>query len=134
MRRTYSGGCHCGAVRFAVEADLSRGTVKCNCTICARMRLWSVKVAPADFRLAAGAGMLTDYRFGSGVANHAFCRRCGIHAFERVDLPPPRAAYYNVAVNCLEGVDMDEVMAAPLTHADGLHDRWDRVPDEVRHL
>src|SRR5688500_5951222 len=54
MKRIYSGGCHCGAVRYDVEADLSQGTVKCNCSICSKSRAWLVAVGSADFRLLQG--------------------------------------------------------------------------------
>lgn len=30
---------HCGAVRFIAEFDLAGGTIKCNCRICAKLRM-----------------------------------------------------------------------------------------------
>ena len=40
----YNGSCHCGAVSFVVEGDLSGGAVACNCSICSRKGayLWCV--------------------------------------------------------------------------------------------
>jgi hypothetical protein len=57
---------------------------------------------------------LTNYHFSSNVAHHLFCRNCGVRPFDWVDLPPPRAKYYNISVACLDGLDIDELMAAPV--------------------
>lgn len=114
--------------------DLAAGTWKCTCTICARNRLWSFEAGPHRVRLLAGAEYLQDYSFNDHVAHHYFCKRCGVHPYEFVDLPTENRQYYNVNVNCVEALDMDAVMAAPIHHVDGLHDRWDLVPAEIRHL
>ena len=79
MRKTYTGSCHCGAVRFEADLDLSAGTVKCNCTFARKLRLWSVRAAPEAFRLIDGEAELTDYRGSNPVAHHLFCRHCGVH-------------------------------------------------------
>ena len=134
MEKTYHGSCHCGTIRFEVVADLSAGTQKCNCTICTKMRLWSLKVAPEALRLISGEAALADYTYGNHVAHHFFCRHCGIRPFERVDLPPPRATYLNVSVVCLDDLPVADLLAAPVRYEDGRHDAWDGVPDEVRHL
>jgi hypothetical protein len=31
--KPYEGGCHCGAVRFAVDIDMAEGGTRCNCTV-----------------------------------------------------------------------------------------------------
>jgi len=135
MLKTYTGGCHCGAVRFEADLDISAGTGKCNCTICTKMRLWSVDAKPEAFRLLAGKAELTDYRGNNTVAHHLFCKHCGVRPFEWVDTPNMTGGvYYNTNVACLDGVDIDELMAAPLTYFDGLHDNWGEAPDETRHL
>jgi hypothetical protein len=135
MLRTYTGSCHCGAVRFEADLDISAGTQKCNCSICTKMRLWAVQVEPEAFRLKAGEHELTDYQGNNNVAHHLFCRNCGVRAFEWVDVPNMSGSrYFNVSVACLDGVDIDELMAAPVTYSDGRNDNWGEPPADVRSL
>ena len=50
--QTHHGGCHCGAVRYAVDLDLDQGTMRCNCSLCRKSRAWFA-FAPAEaFKLA----------------------------------------------------------------------------------
>ncbi|PDT84489.1 GFA family protein [Sinorhizobium sp. BJ1] len=135
MLRTYSGSCHCGAIRFEADLDISAGTGKCNCSICTKMRLWSARARPKAFRLIAGEEELTDFQGRNPVAHHLFCKRCGIHPFERIDMPNMTGSpYYNINVACLHAVDINELIAAPVTYYDGLNDNWGARPAEVRHL
>jgi hypothetical protein len=43
-------------------------------------------------------------------------------------------AFYAVQVSLLDGLDPDELAAAPIRYIDGRHDRFDRPPDDVRLL
>ena len=135
MLKTYSGGCHCGAVRFEADIDLAAGTGKCNCSICAKMRLWSAKARPEAFRLVCGEAALADFRGANPEAHHTFCKACGIHPFEWVDVPNMTGRkYYNVNLACLDGLDVDELMAAPVTYFNGRDDDWGAAPAETRML
>jgi hypothetical protein len=135
MVKTYAGSCHCGVICFEVHLDISAGTGKCNCSICAKSRLWSVDAKPEKFRLISGEADLADYRGNNPVAHHFFCKHCGVRPFQRIDMPNQSGApYYNINVACLEGVDIEELLGAPITFYDGLNDNWESRPAETRHL
>jgi hypothetical protein len=103
MLRSYEGGCHCGRVRFRVNADLDTVSV-CNCSMCTKKGFLHVVVAAEQFEVLSGAADLTVYEFNTCVAKHRFCRHCGIHSFYT-----PRSDPHGVDVNarCLDGVDPD---------------------------
>ena len=106
---TYEGGCHCGVVRFRVIVDKHKAD-DCNCSICKKKGFLHLIVPPERFTLLQGAEDLTTYKFNSGVAEHTFCRICGIHAFYR---PRSHPNYIDVNIRCLDGdvLDRFEVVA-----------------------
>jgi hypothetical protein len=134
MKKTYTGGCHCGAVRFEADLDLSAGTFKCNCSICTKTRFWPAIVTPDAFRLIAGENELTEYLFNTRKNHHFFCRHCGVRSFGRGEIPELGDTVYGVNVMCLDDVDIGELLNAPITYIDGRHDNWHSPPLETRHL
>jgi hypothetical protein len=133
MKRTYSGGCHCGAVRYDVEADLSQGTVRCNCSICSKGRAWLVAVDPADFRLLQGEGALSVYEFGAKQIQHLFCSTCGVKSFARGG-GQDGSKFVAIMVSCLDNVSAAELAQLPIIYVDGINDDLQSPPAEVRHL
>jgi hypothetical protein len=75
------GGCHCGAVRFEAEVPQQVTVLDCNCSICSKTGFRHIIVPHGDFRLMRGDEVLTSYRFGTGAAEHLFCRVCGVKSF-----------------------------------------------------
>jgi hypothetical protein len=134
VKRTYKGSCHCGAVRYEADIDLSADTGKCNCSICAKNRYWGVMLKPADFRLLAGAADLGDYQFGSKSTHHEFCKHCGVHAFLRGSNPHNGEQFVFVQLSTLDDASDAELAAAPVLFANGRDDQWQVAPAETRHL
>ena len=123
--KTYSGTCHCGAVRLEVEADLGEGASRCNCSICTKVGPLGKVVPPAAFRLLAGEGELSTYVWGSETSRRFFCRRCGVHCYGSGHLDVLGGDFVSVNLNCLDGV---ELTALPVVHWDGRHDNWEAGP------
>ena len=107
--KTYTGGCHCGEVRFEVTTDLGSVTA-CNCSLCQkRGALWSF-VPSEQFGLRAGAEDLKDYQFGKKTLHHLFCGQCGVGAFSR-GKNPKGDEMVAVNVRCLDDVDISALHA-----------------------
>ncbi|TBR13129.1 MAG: GFA family protein [Lysobacter sp.] len=78
---TYRGGCHCGRVRYEVDAPRRLEVLDCNCSICRMTGFLHLIVPVTRFRLLADDDALLDYRFNTGTARHRFCATCGIKSF-----------------------------------------------------
>jgi hypothetical protein len=106
--KTYSGGCHCGKVRYQVQADLGSGVISCNCSMCGRAGTLLTFVPASQFTLLSGEEVLTDYLFNKHVIHHLFCRVCGIKSFARGS---GKDGSPTVAINarCLDDVDLAQL-------------------------
>lgn len=123
--KTHTGGCHCGRVRFEIEADLEQAEIlDCNCTICTKKGFLHLIVAPERFRLLSGEEGLAEYRFNTKQAVHRFCETCGIHPFYT---PRSHPDDVDVNVRALDGVDISRLDITPF---DGRN--WEENVEEIQ--
>lgn len=120
MANSITGGCHCGAVRFEALVREDRPQVlDCNCSICAKTGFLHLIVPHGDFELLTGRDALASYRFGSGQAEHLFCKHCGIKSFYQ-----PRSHPDAWSVN-LRALDEGHGLEVELVPFDGRD--WERA-------
>jgi hypothetical protein len=107
---THRGSCHCGKVRFEVDAPAVIEALDCNCSICEKTGYLHLIVPRSRFRLLDGESDLATYTFGTGVAKHLFCRICGIKSFY---IPRSNPDGIDVNVRCLDRATIAEVKITP---------------------
>lgn len=102
--KTHSGSCHCGRIRFEVDADVDK-VVDCNCSICVRRGTLLFFVPDAQVRLATPEAELSTYLFNKHHIHHHFCPVCGVAPFSR---GTDRSGNATWAINarCLPDVDL----------------------------
>lgn len=120
----HKGGCHCGQVRFEVEAPTEPILSECNCSICRMTGYLHLIVPKSAFKLLGGDDVLTTYEFNTGVAKHFFCSRCGIKSFY-----VPRSHPDGISVNarCLDPGSLSPRKVEPF---DGAH--WEDHVETLR--
>ena len=119
----YTGGCHCGAVRFEVRVA-EKTALRCNCSICLMKGFVHVVVPAEDFTLVQGAEVLTTYTFNTHTARHTFCATCGVQAFYT---PRSHPNGISAHLHCLDG---DAAADFVVQDFDGAH--WEAHIDSIR--
>jgi len=122
----HRGGCHCGAVRFEVEAPAALEVYECNCSMCAKLGFLHLIVPEQRFRITAGAERLTLYTFNTGVAKHLFCAVCGIKPFYR---PRSNPEGWSVNARCLDEGTVTSMRVEPFDGRD-----WESAGASLAHL
>lgn len=102
----HRGGCHCGRVRFEIDAPAMLDVLDCNCSMCRMTGFLHLIVPASRFRLTAGADDLAEYRFNTGTARHLFCRHCGVKAFY---VPRSHPDGWSVNERCLDAGTVEHV-------------------------
>ena len=109
----HDGSCHCGAVRFTIDADITELT-SCDCSLCEKKNALMTRVHESAMTILAGEDVLSLYQWNTKRAKHYFCSRCGIYTFHRKRSLPD---HYEVNVRCLDGFDAGSV---PVRGVDGV--------------
>lgn len=123
MKKTDRGLCHCGGVRFEVDADIDHVRV-CDCSICAKRGALNFRVSNDEIRFLTPLSKLTRYQWGTFTARDYFCPVCGILPFrqprhstaDELALGAESGHVWAVNVRCLEGLD---ATALPIRHVHG---------------
>ena len=104
----YNGGCQCGAVRFEVTVDATKG-LACNCSRCGKLGSVLAFVPASQFALLSGEDAQTEYLFNKKTITHLFCKTCGIQSFAKA-AGPDGALMVAVNLRCVDGVEMKDVV------------------------
>ncbi len=123
----HRGGCHCGRVRFEVDAPARIEALDCNCSICAKSGYLHLIVPAPQFRLLGGDDALSEYRWGTGAARHLFCRQCGVKSFY---VPRSNPDGFDINVRCLDDATIEELVITPF---DG-RGNWDAQAASIAQL
>lgn len=134
MKRTYTGSCHCGALRYEADIDLAQGTSKCNCTFCMKTRSWKAFVKPASFRVLSGSDNIKGYHKHPLASLKYFCDVCGVRTHEVGSADYMGGDFVGIYVATLDNAEPKELITAPVRYADGRHNNWQNPPAETRHL
>jgi len=102
----YTGGCHCGNVRFEVEMTIDK-LISCNCSICQKKGHLLAFAGEESFTLLQGKDSLKEYLFNKKVIHHYFCTNCGIGPFGAGQKPNGEKSRA-INVRCLDGIDLEK--------------------------
>jgi hypothetical protein len=108
----HHGSCHCGAVRFTIDAEIT-DRYTCDCSLCRRRGAVMTSVREDRLKITAGEDKLTLYQWNARVARHFFCSICGVYPFHKKRSMPD---HYGVNLGCLEDVVAPD---APVRKAEG---------------
>jgi hypothetical protein len=113
-------------VKFEVDAPEDLVADLCNCSICSMASYLHLIVPQNRFRLISGQEDLETYTFNTGVAQHHFCRHCGIKSFY---VPRSNPDGISVNVRCLRP---ETISSIKIRNFDGRN--WELHAHELAYL
>ena len=123
--KTLRGSCHCGAVKFEVQADPAQGASRCNCSVCTKLGALGSIVKPDAFKLLTSEAELGVYEWGAKISKRYFCKACGTHCFGRGHLAEVGGDYVSFSYNAIDDFEISQL---PVVHWDGRHNNWQAGP------
>ena len=95
--------CHCGAVEVMVQFDNGLENIRrCDCSLCRRKGAVMAMVPITHLKVTKGQDNLTMYQWNTKVAEHYFCKTCGIYTHHKRRSNPNQ---YGINIACIEGVN-----------------------------
>jgi len=102
----FKGSCHCKKVLFQIEADnVYEDLYRCNCSLCKKKSITMKSVHQDSFTLHEGKEYLGLYKWNKNIAEHYFCKVCGVYTHHKRRKYPDQ-----ISVNfaCLDDLDLAE--------------------------
>ena len=110
------GKCHCGSVRFEVSTNI-KNLRRCNCSICSRKGFVMGTALIDELTITEGKDFLKSYKWNTKVAEHYFCKICGINTHHKRRSDPNQ---YGYNIGCIEGFEMSWIDNAPFVDNRGM--------------
>jgi hypothetical protein len=83
MATTFTGTCHCGAIRGTLHATKPAAELQlraCQCGFCTRHGAMTVSDPAGRATIEIDRPALTKYQFGTRTGTSLICARCGMYA------------------------------------------------------
>lgn len=133
--KKYHGSCHCKKVTFDAEIDLQKGTYKCNCSYCGKVRNWGHNTTPEFFKWTSGQANVTIYKINPETQNeYYFCKNCGTRIGTKGYIEEIGGDYFSVTMSTIDNITPKELAQLSIQCLDGANNDWFSVPEFTKHL
>ena len=105
VMQLYKGSCHCQGIEFEVKWTLGPA-LRCDCSLCIRKGAKMIYADESQFTILAGEANLAMYQFNSNIAEHYFCKTCGIYTHHRTRSKP---GLFGFNAGCLQGLNVADL-------------------------
>ncbi len=102
--------CHCGKIEAEINILKLEKILRCNCSICKRKGAIMSLVKNEDFKITKGKDKLALYKFHSQIANHYFCKICGIYTHHNPRSNPGMTGFNMGCIDEFDNFAFDEII------------------------